>query len=187
MLNRCAARLISFDNTKAGQLVTTLKAAGFGQVEVVKNSADFSLENLHHKICFFVFDQDIGHENSRKILRLIRSIKKQHRCFSPAILAVNDMSVDAIKNISKSGFDDVVSLELLSGGAANRLTKQLDQSLHYFETSDYFGPDRRSGTSKARHPENPQPFNKYTIVRNVHKGINIADVFQFRPETALTN
>lgn len=165
--------------------MTTLKVAGFDQVEVVKTPGDFGLDNLRHKICFFVFDQDIGYENSRKTLRFIRSIKNQHRCFSPAILATNDMSVDVIKNIAKAGFDDVVSRELLSGGAKDRLTKQLDQSLHYFETSDYFGPDRRSSVSEVRHQEKSQPFNKYTIVRNVHKGISITDVSQFRPETEI--
>ena len=65
------------------------------------------------------------------------------RC-SPLIYFSESPSLDGIRACAAMGFDDVVTLPFSRERVTARLARQVNHSIAYCETRDYFGPDRRS-------------------------------------------
>lgn len=93
--------------------------------------------------------------------------------FSPLIYFSESPSREAIRQCAAMGFDDVVTLPFTAERVAERIGRQLDTPRVYFETQDYFGPDRRrppGGTARSGRGTGGH-HRRIEIVRSAEAGV----------------
>lgn len=128
-------------------------------------------------ISFISFEHSNDAEAVRKAVRQLRGCKRRNVRFLPLIYFCHNPSRDLIQECLMLGFDDVISLPSTPKAIAARLRHQLSRQITYFETSQYFGPDRRSlqrglqEDSLGRNGE--QALNRFEFVRTLENGISI--------------
>jgi hypothetical protein len=96
--------------------------------------------------------------------------------FSPLIYFARDPAIATIKQCIKMGFDDVIALPYAGGDLTERVLRQVGQSLFYYETATYFGPDRRNRVGEARSTESDHgggQFRRIEIRRNPLTGTDV--------------
>ena len=96
--------------------------------------------------------------------------------FSPLIYFARDPAIDEIKACIKMGFDDVIALPYASGDIGDRIARQVGSIKTYYETSTYFGPDRRNRAGSKRSSGSDHgggQFRRIEIRRNPDTGIDV--------------
>ena len=93
-----------------------------------------------------------------------------------------DPDIETIKSCIKMGFDDVIALPFASGDIGDRIARQVGRIQTYYETSTYFGPDRRNRVGNSRSADSDHgggQFRRIEIMRNPDTGIELLrDDFQ---------
>ena len=101
--------------------------------------------------------------------------------YSPLIYFARDLSVEHTKLCIRMGFDDVIALPY-SGDIAERIHRQIGHIQTYYETSTYFGPDRRNRAGSPRPTASDHgggEFRRIEIVRHADTGVDVLrDDFQ---------
>jgi CheY-like chemotaxis protein len=102
--------------------------------------------------------------------------------FSPLIYFTADASLDTIRQCVRMGFDDVVALPIAQADLGGRVARQVGSIKTYYETSTYFGPDRRNRMGNARSADSDHGGGQYRrieIIRNPLTGTDVLrDDFQ---------
>ena len=102
--------------------------------------------------------------------------------FSPLIYFTRQASTETIKACIRLGFDDVIALPYTGGDLSERIFRQIGRPFTYYETANYFGPDRRNRTGNPRSADSDHgggQFRRIEIVRNPDSGISVLrDDFQ---------
>ena len=75
------------------------------------------------------------------------------------------------------GFDDVIALPIGGDDVSDRIARQIGRIQTYYETSTYFGPDRRNRTGGPERGSGSDhgggQFRRIEIVRNPETGIDV--------------
>ena len=130
----------------------------------------------HIPLCFFLFAEV---QDVRKLVapaRAIRFAGGRRVRFSPLVYFSRNPSIETIKACMSMGCDDVITEPFRASRVAPRLMRQVDTELVYYETSSYFGPDRRrrlddrSGLPERR---GEGQFRRLEIVRHASTGVNV--------------
>jgi hypothetical protein len=131
---------------------------------------------LKTPLCYFLFAAVNDVATLKPAADAIRFCSSRKVRFSPLIYFSESPSLDAIRACANMGFDDVITLPFTHARVVDRLTRQLDTPFVYYETSGYFGPDRRGrlpadlGTAKrgmgGQH-------RRLEIVRSLLDGVNV--------------
>ena len=110
----------------------------------------------HIPLCFFLFAEV---QDVRKLVapaRAIRFAGGRRVRFSPLVYFSRNPSIETIKACISMGFDDVITEPFRASRVAPRLMRQVDTELVYYETSSYFGPDRRRRLDDAEREKHPR-------------------------------
>jgi PleD family two-component response regulator len=96
--------------------------------------------------------------------------------FSPLVYFANSPSVEEIRSCINMGFDDIIALPCPPRMLAERVARQIGQLCIYYETSNYFGPDRR-GRIEADLGDprrgNGTQFRRIEIMRTFETGVDV--------------
>jgi hypothetical protein len=96
--------------------------------------------------------------------------------FSPMIYFAHNPSHDTIKTCINMGFDDVIALPFAGERLEARINRQIGSPQIYYETSTYFGPDRR-GRIEHDHGDPRRgsggQFRRIEILRTAETGIDV--------------
>lgn len=99
--------------------------------------------------------------------------------YSPIFLIINEPTESIFKNAIEYGIDDIVSHPITRSTFLTRLTMISQRETTFFETEDYFGPDRRRGClSKIMNEtrdEEKKWAKKILISRNFNEGCKIIE------------
>ncbi len=152
---------------------------GFTQVSDYIGLAQVEKQSFQTPIMFFIFEQVSDIRRFKNIVSQIRACKRHNIRFSPLIYLCNIPSPQTIKNGIAMGFDDVIAKPFNFKKIKTRLDMQVDKIIPYYETSDYFGPDRRkfdqeNSTVNPNKRKNMQ-YLQYKFIRNLNDGIIIKD------------
>ena len=97
--------------------------------------------------------------------------------FLPLIYFARDPSLDAVKHCIQMGFDDVIALPVAGDNVGDRIERQIGRIQTYYETSTYFGPDRRN---RIGNPERSREsdrgggqYRRIEIRRNPETGVDV--------------
>ncbi len=128
-------------------------------------------------VCFFLFAAVPDVKSLASAAQAIRFSGSRRLRFSPLIYFARDPSIDTIKACINMGFDDVIAEPFSKGRVEERLRRQIGQSLLYYETASYFGPDRRDRAGEpADHGGNRKGGGQYRrieVIRNLVTGTNV--------------
>jgi hypothetical protein len=141
--------------------------AGLGAVESQANITP---------ICYFLFAPGVELERMREIAVAIRFCPSRKVRFSPMIYFSDRTSAEAISACINLGFDDIITMPFTRQRVRDRILRQVGPSLTYYETSSYFGPDRRDRVTAPRRPAESRvggQFRRLEIVRSVTGGVSV--------------
>jgi hypothetical protein len=128
-------------------------------------------------VCYFLFSAITDLRELRPVADAIRFSSSRAIRFSPMVYCAEDASVETIMACINMGFDDVVALPQSKPKLRQRLGRQIGQSMVFYETAGYFGPDRRNRVTALK--PNPVitrvggPFRRLEIVRNLLDGVSV--------------
>jgi CheY-like chemotaxis protein len=127
-------------------------------------------------LCFFLFAAvtDVG--KLRGIAQSIRFSARRQLRFSPLIYFSESPSNDTIERCIGMGFDDVITMPFARNRMQARIDRQIGRTLTYFETTDYFGPDRRLRPAMQSIGADARvggQFRRIEIIRNAATGVNV--------------
>lgn len=139
----CAAFLVGLNNKQGSIAYEIAERAGFSVIKPFISLADVETQTVNNAVCFFIFEEVNDLLSLRKTIKPIRSCKRHNVRFFPLIYLCNEPSSSVIKQCISNGFDDIIVNPKNNTNTKQRLIKQLDSTVTYFETDNFFGPDRR--------------------------------------------
>ncbi len=155
------------------------KEIGFCAIKKFTTLTDVERQILQTPICFFIFDQVPDIKQLQSIVKPIRSCKRHNIRFSALIYLCNIPSPNTIREGIVMGFDDVIAKPFDGKKAKLRVESQIDKIIPYFETDQYFGPDRRRLQEKQpalkTENRNKKQYHHYKFIRDLKTGIIIKD------------
>jgi hypothetical protein len=149
---------------------------GFAVVQHYRSVAEVERQAALTPLCFFLFAEVADLRRLDSAAQAIRFSGGRRVRFSPMIYFCRNPSVEIIKRCIAMGFDDVVTAPFSRDRIAQRLMRQVDSEMVYYETSTYFGPDRRRRLEeRADEPERrgDGQFRRLEIVRHLTTGVNV--------------
>ena len=161
----------------AGAALSALaQAQGFAPVDRYSGLAKAERQAQVTPLLFFLCAEVEDLETLKPMANAIRFSQSRKLRFSPLIYFARELSVDCIKSCIQMGFDDVISLPCASGDIAERLQRQIGRPQTYYETSTYFGPDRRNRVGERRSAGSDHgggQFRRIEIIRNALNGVDV--------------
>jgi hypothetical protein len=185
-LGQCRAFLVGRTGPQSASLAQIAQRTGFGQIEPLTARRHYVPDK---RLNFFIVHRHLNATMMTAVIRSIRLSDDDQIRFAPVILFAEDGPFETYLNYVHMGFDDVITLPDKQPVLIQRLTSQLWSEQVYFETRDYFGPDRRRlespwETNSRRSPD-PHSHSRYSFVRDPIAGIRIVKTEIFvRPELA---
>ncbi|MEP7240327.1 MAG: hypothetical protein ABI697_05530 [Devosia sp.] len=132
-------------------------------------------------LLFFLFAAVANVSSLKPVANALRFSNEQSLRFAPLIYFASELSEETIRGCIAMGFDDVIALPYANGDIGARLGRQMGETKTYYETSTYFGPDRRNRVGPQRSLGSDHgggQFRRIEIVRSA-QGINVLrDDFQ---------
>ena len=138
-------------------------------------------------VCFFLFAAVADVDSLRGVTEAILFCPSRRVRFSPLVYFSESPSTETITRCINMGFDDVITMPFTRTRVLERINRQIGRNLTYYETSGYFGPDRRdrvTGPSRAGESRLGGQFRRLEIVRNLMTGVNVVrDDLYMQPAT----
>lgn len=185
---KAGAFVVGSSDGPTATLMDMARNLGFAAVMPFESVAATERQVQATPLCFFLFSSvaDIG--MLRATADAIRLSGSRRVRFLPLMYFAENPSLETIKRCINMGFDDIVTLPCSRTRLDERVQRQIGRTLVYYETTSYFGPDRRDregvpggSTRPANAPPGGQ-FRRLEIVRSLIGGINIIRDQLFEPE-----
>jgi hypothetical protein len=174
---KACAFVVGPDDGPGAVLKHLARQIGFDAVYVFKDITDAERQSVSTPLIFFLFAAVDSLRKLKPVAAAVRTSPSQRVRFSPMIYFSETPSLDAIKACINMGFDDIITLPFSLSRVEERLDRQVDRTLVYYETPTYFGPDRRNrlqneqGSHSAR--GSGGQFRRIEIVRSPTAGISV--------------
>ncbi len=188
-LGQCRAYLVGRTGPQTNSLAQIASRTGFGEVETLATRDEYGARG-DTTINYFLIHRHLKPSMMAAVIRSVRVSSDDQIRFAPVILFADDGPFETYLQYVYMGFDDVITLPDKQPLLVQRLTGQLYSEQVYFETRDYFGPDRRRmetpWQTDSRRSLDPHSHTRYTFTRVPGRGIQIlrTDIFA-KPETSL--
>ena len=154
-------------------LADLARLMGFASVLPYQDAAAAEQQAARTPLLFFFFAAVDETAALRPAAAAIRSFPGRLR-FSPLVYFPESPQPEAVRLCVQLGFDDVMTLPFSPERVQERLARQVNRSLAFFETPSYFGPDRRGeahGGSAERRGGGRH--RRFEIVRTPASGVSI--------------
>jgi hypothetical protein len=149
---------------------------GFETVLPFSGVAGAEQQSAQTPLLFFLFAAVDDPQTLKSAADAIRFSPGRKVRFSPLIYFSESPSVAAIRLCAAMGFDDVITLPFIHARIEERLARQIDKTLVYFETPSYFGPDRRdrppAGSMSLGRAADRQ-HRRIEIIRSIQGGVSV--------------
>ncbi len=130
-------------------------------------------------VCFFLFALTRQSHNASGIARAIRTSRNRQIKFAPMVGFTESAEPRLIQATLRLGFDDILVPPFSAKVALPRLNNHINRRIHFYETENYFGPDRRVGLGIHKEPGNHPDrgkggdHRKILINRSLETGVSI--------------
>ncbi len=139
-----AGAVIIGDPKGSGSAVYNVAAKiGFEFVKPYANRPTLPLLVQGTPLSFILFAEVADPGVYEPLIREIRQSSSRALAFAPMAYFCESISRDIMDICVGAGFDDVISMPFMPERVRAQLMQQIEAPQVYFETSDYFGPDRR--------------------------------------------
>ena len=165
---------------------------GFRTVASFSDIPQAELQLKRTPICYFLFALTCSAHNTPGIARAIRTSRNRQIKFAPMIGFTENAEPRMIEATLRLGFDDILVPPFSAKASLPRLMGHLNRRISFFETAEYFGPDRRVGEGIHKEPQHHPDrgkggdHRKILINRSLETGTNILkDEFHKKPREKL--
>lgn len=141
---QATAFVVGPDEAPAGALKELARQVGFLGVHSFRSVKDLEREVQATPSIFMLFSAVGRLRNLRTIVDAVRASTDPRVRFAPLIYFSETPSLEMIRTCIGMGFDDIITLPFTLKRVRERLVRQLNSPLAYYQTETYFGPDRRN-------------------------------------------
>ncbi len=146
-------------------------------------------------LCFFLFSLDKDIKKIPEVVKLIRFNKNKNIRYAPIVGFTKSPDPKIVNACLQFGFDDIVVSPFSIEKTLARQKELVGKNISFYETSTYFGPDRRRAESPNMHRDKLHPkrgeggdYRKVVISRNSKNGIElISDEYHKNDENNSTS
>ena len=173
---KATAYIVGPTDGPGAALTDMARNIGFETVLPFAGAAVAEQQSARTPLIYFLFAAVENVALLRSTAESIRHFPSRRLRMLPLIYFSESPSPEAIRACIGMGFDDVLTLPFTRERVVERLTRQVNRSLVYYETPTYFGPDRRSGstpTAEERRNAIASRVRRFEIVRTVSSGVSI--------------
>ena len=170
------AYVVGPDSGPRTALFDLARSLGFAGVSPFSTMAAAESQTQITPLCFFLFAATERLEALRGVANAVRFSTARRLRFSPLAYFAESPSAEVIGACINMGFDDIITMPFTLQRVQERMNRQVGHNLVYYETSSYFGPDRRgrNGPPIATHESRiGAPFRRLEIVRNLVSGVQV--------------
>ena len=163
------------DDAQAGALKVMARQVGFRTVHTFRGVPDIERLAATAPMLFVLFPAVGRLASVARTVDQIRGSADDRVRFAPLVYFAESPSLEAIRGCIDIGFDDIVTLPYTLRRVAERLGRQLDRPLAYFQTASYFGPDRRDRLPTRDDPPRGSGGDgrRFEVVRSEAFGIRV--------------
>lgn len=173
---RAYAYVVGPEDGPGAALMDMARGLGFYGLTPFTTIGQAEQQTQQTPICFFLFAATEDVDSLRSVADSIRFSPSRKLRFSPLIYFSESPSVEAIRSCLNMGFDDIITMPFTRRRVMERIARQVGQNLVYYETSNYFGPDRRGRTTAPERDGDKRlggQFRRLEIVRSLVNGVNV--------------
>jgi DNA-binding response OmpR family regulator len=171
-----AAFVVGPQDGAAYSLTTLAQNAGLEPVLPYRSLAKAEAQMQQTPLVFFLCTAVTDLQSLKPMADAIRFSPSLKLRYSPIIYFARSPSREEIKGCINMGFDDVIALPFGIRQLQERIARQIGTPQTYFETSTYFGPDRRNRLeSDENDPRRGKGghFRRIEILRTPERGIEV--------------
>lgn len=158
-------------------LTEVARAVPFDTVRPYESISNAEAQSRLTPVCFFLFAEVPDPRTHASVASAIRLSASRRIRFSPLIYFADAPQVETIRCCVNMGFDDVITRPFTAERVRERLGRQLDTPLVYYEAAGYFGPDRRGRMVEdiSNHPARGTGgrHRRLEIVRTLLRGVSV--------------
>jgi hypothetical protein len=173
---KACAYIIGPEDGSGRALGELARRVGFDAVHAFRGVAIAEQQTLITPLVYFLFSTVADVRTLRPIADAIRLSPSKRVRFSPMIYVSDSPSLDAIRSCIGMGFDDIITLPFTLSRIEERLERQVERPLVYYETPTYFGPDRRNRSEDEEAHSGRGSGGQYRrleIMRSANAGVNV--------------
>jgi hypothetical protein len=173
---RATAFLVRSDDAPGSALGDLAHRLEFDSVRNYESVAAAAKQAQVTPLLYFLFSAVPNLKSVKPIADAIRFSRDHYVRFAPLIYFAENPSLDIIRACINMGFDDVITLPFTQARVEERLQRQLERTLVYYETATYFGPDRRGRMADEKGHHNRGTGGQYRrleISRNPLAGVHV--------------
>lgn len=158
-------------------LLDLARAVGFSTVQRYQGLARAEKLIAKTPLIFFLCSPVKDVRTLKPMADAIRFSPSLRLRFLPLIYFARDPSLETVKHCISMGFDDVIALPIAGDDVGGRIERQIDRIHTYYETSTYFGPDRRNRTGGPKRTTGSDhgggQYRRIEIRRNPDTGVDV--------------
>jgi hypothetical protein len=173
---KACAYIVGPENGPATALRDLARRIGFDSVHPYKSVAVAEQQTLVTPLIYFLFAAVTEPRKLKPVADAVRLAPSKRVRFSPMIYFSESPSLETIRACIGMGFDDVITLPFTLARIEERLERQVERTLVYYETDTYFGPDRRNRMEDEEVHSGRGSGGQYRrleIMRSTNAGVNV--------------
>lgn len=173
---KASAFVVGAGDGPGAALKELARQVGFESVQSFGELAAAERQAATTPLIYFLFASVEDLKRLKTVASAIRASTVPRIKFSPMIYFCESPSIEEIRTCINMGFDDVITLPFTLSRIGERLGRQVDKTLVYYETATYFGPDRRrEETGEVKHSGRGTggQYRRMEIVRSVTAGVSV--------------
>jgi CheY-like chemotaxis protein len=173
---QACAYIVGPEDGSGAVLRKLARQVGFATVHPYKGVAAAEQQAQVTPLVYFLFSavqHPRAHKSAAEAIRLSSARRVR---FSPMIYFSENPSLESIRSCIGMGFDDVITLPFTLARIEERLDRQVERTLIYYQTDTYFGPDRRGRTEDEEVHSGRGSGGQYRrleILRSTSAGVNV--------------
>jgi DNA-binding response OmpR family regulator len=161
-----SAFIVGPDDGPGAALGDLARSIGFASTQAYASVMSAEAQAQHTPLIFFLFAAVEDVSPLKQVADAIRFSPSRRIRFSPLVYFAESPSLDAIRDCTAMGFDDVITLPFTPRRVLERLNRLIDRTQIYHETANYLGPDRGSLMSDRQ-------VRRLEIFRSAQSGVSV--------------
>ena len=166
MLLRASAFIVGPNDGPGAALGDLARSIGFAGTLGYSSVIAAEAQAQQTPLLFFLFAAVDDVATLKPVADAIRFSPSRRIRFSPLVYFAESPSLDAIRDCTAMGFDDVITLPFTPKRVLDRLGRLVDRTQVYHETASYLGPERGAGASDRQ-------VRRLEIMRNPATGVSV--------------
>jgi len=188
VFEQCSAYVISSEVEWQSRLSYIMRQVGFSECIRLSGTRGILPRHPTH-LPFLLIHSNANKQFALKTVDQVRANGDDTVRFMPIIMLTDEQSERTIQKFLVLGCDDIFLYPCTARPLAKRLRMQISQPQEYFQTANYFGPDRRRNESGPTHPDRRggkgSQYQRFEIKRDIRGGVKILSSQTFEPQSAV--